>query len=185
MTKERAPKPTMSEGTLIKRYGQGDRRAAADVFDLFSGPILTIGVHLLGDRALAEEVVQTTLMKAFRSADTFDVSKNPRPWMYAIARRVTIDIYRRERRHVHDVETEVAALPPDFDRAWDGWQVRLAVDQLPPDEREVVRLAHLRELTHAEVAEELEIPIGTVKSRLHRAHKRLGGLLAHLEEQSA
>lgn len=175
----------MTEGSVIKRYGQGDRRAAAEVFDIFSGPVFTIGLHLLGNRALAEEVVQTTLMKAFKAAHTFDISKRPHPWMYAIARRVAIDVYRRERRHVHEAETEVAALPPDLDQAWDAWQVRMAIDQLPDAEREVVRLAHLRELTHNEVAEQLQIPIGTVKSRLHRAHGHLSDLLSHLQEQTA
>ena len=60
--------------------------------------------------------------------------------------------------------------------------MRAAIDTLPPDEREIVRLQHLEELTHTEVAERLGVPVGTVKSRSFRAHKRLAGLLGHLRE---
>ena len=60
--------------------------------------------------------------------------------------------------------------------------MRAAIDTLPPDEREIVRLQHLEELTHTEVAERLGVPVGTVKSRSFRAHKRLAGMLGHLRE---
>ena len=58
--------------------------------------------------------------------------------------------------------------------------VRLAVDQLPPDEREVLRLHHTERLTQSEIAVRLNVPLGTMKSRAHRAHRRLQPLLAHL-----
>ena len=60
--------------------------------------------------------------------------------------------------------------------------MRAAIETLPPDEREVVRLQHLEELTQTEVAERLGVPVGTVKSRSHRAHRRLAALLGHLRE---
>jgi RNA polymerase sigma-70 factor, ECF subfamily len=69
---------------------------------------------------------------------------------------------------------------PDISAAWEAWEVRSAVSQLPVEERSVVRLAHLEGLTHAEIAVELGVPLGTVKSRSHRAHKRLVERLSHL-----
>ena len=60
--------------------------------------------------------------------------------------------------------------------------MRTALDQLPDDEREVVRLSHFEGLAHSEIAERLGVPMGTVKSRSHRAHRRLASLLSHLVE---
>ena len=74
------------------------------------------------------------------------------------------------------------SLPPEAEQIYDVWEVRRAVDELPDDEREVVRLQHFEGLTHVEIAERLELPLGTVKSRSHRAHKRLAGGLGHLRE---
>ena len=74
---------------------------------------------------------------------------------------------------------------PDISAAWEAWEVRSAVSKLPPDEQVVVRLAHLDGLTHAEIAHQLDVPLGTVKSRSHRAHRRLADRLRHLREPEA
>ena len=63
------------------------------------------------------------------------------------------------------------------------WQVRAAIDALPPDEREIVRLQHLQQFTQSEIAEKLGVPLGTVKSRAHRAHKTLLARLGHLRDR--
>ena len=62
-------------------------------------------------------------------------------------------------------------------------EVRRALDELPTTDRELIRMQHFDELSHAEIARELEIPLGTVKSRTFRAHRRLAGLLAHLRAE--
>jgi RNA polymerase sigma-70 factor (ECF subfamily) len=77
---------------------------------------------------------------------------------------------------------DIAEPGPSLDRIWEVYQVRLAVDQLADDEREVVRMSHFEGLTQKEIAERLDIPLGTVKSRSHRAHKSLLLMLSHLEE---
>ena len=96
-------------------------------------------------------------------------------------------MYRRERRH-QDTErsdTEVAVLSPSFEGTWEAWEVRSALDELTEDERAIMRATHYLGLTHEETAERLGVPVGTVKSRSYRAHKRMAGLLAHLREESA
>ena len=96
---------------------------------------------------------------------------------------MAIDIYRRERRAGTPDELsddQVAVIPLSFERTWEAWEVRSALGQLPPNEREVVRLSHFVGMTHGEIAEHLDVPIGTVKSRSNRAHRRLAGLLAHV-----
>ena len=73
--------------------------------------------------------------------------------------------------------------PPSLEGASDAWEVRRALDTLPAAEREVVRLAHLDQLTQAEIAARLGIPIGTVKSRMHSAYRRLRAALSSTVEQ--
>lgn len=79
-------------------------------------------------------------------------------------------------------EVDAPSTPPGLESAWEMFEVRRALDDLPDDEREVIRLNHFAGLSHAEIADHIGIPLGTVKSRSHRAHQRLSELLKHLEE---
>jgi RNA polymerase sigma-70 factor (ECF subfamily) len=171
------------ERDLAARFAAGDETAVRAIYARYAGPILTVAMSTLAKRDLAEEAVQTTMLKAWRAAESFDPSRELAPWLYSIARRVAIDIWRRERRAATPVEPsddQVAVVPLSFERTWEAWEVRSALAQLPPDEREVVRLAHFVGMPHSEIADQLGVPIGTVKSRSNRAHRRLAALLAHV-----
>ena len=76
----------------------------------------------------------------------------------------------------------MVTMPPGLETAWEVFEVRAAVDELPDDERLVIKLSHFQGLTHKEISDHIGIPIGTVKSRSHRAHQKLIELLKHLEE---
>ena len=172
----------------LARFRAGDPEAVRAVFREYGGLVFTVALRTLGSRQLAEEATQETFVKAWRAAGSFDVTREIGPWLATIARRAAIDLHRREaRRPVAELDDTTADpavvdLPPGVDRAYDVWAVRQAIDALPPDEREVVRLQHLEELTQAEVAERLGIPVGTVKSRSFRAHRTLAARLGHLRE---
>ena len=170
------------DADLVVRFAAGDDLAVKAVYERFARPVLTVAMSALGRRDLADEVVQTTMLKAWRAAGTFDPSREMAPWIYAIARRVAIDIHRREARAPIPTEpaAEIAVEPLSFSRTWEVWEVRSAVDQLPADARAVVRLAHMGGLTHREIAERLGVPLGTVKSRSSRAHRRLAAMLGHV-----
>ena len=102
---------------------------------------------------------------------------------------MSIDIYRRE---AHRAVRPLDAVPEDdpalvspaiaVEDAYDVWEVRRAVSLLPADEREVVRAQHFEGLTHDQIAARLGIPLGTVKSRSFRAHRRLASELGHLRQ---
>jgi RNA polymerase sigma-70 factor, ECF subfamily len=172
-------------GDLVARFAAGDEAAVRAIYERYAGPVTTVALGTLADRELADEVVQTTMLKAWRAAGSFDPSRELAPWLYAIARRVAIDIYRREKRVATPDEIsddQVAVVPLSFERTWEAWEVRSALEQLPADERDVVRLAHFGGMTQSEIAEHLGVPIGTVKSRSNRAHRRLASLLAHVVE---
>ena len=171
----------------MRKFSQGDADAVAELYASFGGAVFTVAYAALGDRGLAEEAVQQTFLQAWRASSRFDPNRDPGPWLYAIARRVAVDLYRRERRHQSaDVtDAEVAVLSPSFEGTWEAWQVRSALEELTPDERAIMRATHYLGLSHEETSERLGIPVGTVKSRSYRAHKRMAGLLGHLREETA
>jgi RNA polymerase sigma-70 factor (ECF subfamily) len=118
------------------------------------------------------------------AADRFDVDRDPAPWLATIAKHVAIDLYKYEARRptsaLADVVgrgREVPSPAPDLVALDAVWQVRRAIDALPPEQAEVVRLQHLDGMTQTEISEKLGIPLGTVKSRSHRAHRLLAAQL--------
>ncbi len=177
---------TMSD-PLNARFVAGDASAMRDVYRAYSRPIYAVAYRVLRDRALAEEAVQQTFLQAWRAADRFDPGRDLGPWLYTIARRAAVDVYRKERRHRSDElgERDIAVLPTTFEGTWAVWEVRRALEQVPADERNVLLATHFEGLTHEEAAVRLGIPVGTVKSRSHRAYRRLADLLSHLEEVTA
>jgi RNA polymerase sigma-70 factor (ECF subfamily) len=174
---------------LAARFRDGEPDAVRDLYHRYGRSVFGVAYRALGDRSLAEEAVQQTFLQAWRAAPTVDASRDIGPWLFTISRRVAIDLYRKEsrRRHddVDDVPEGTTAVPSDtpaVDGMSERWEIRSAVDGLPDDEREIVRLQHFAGLTHVEIAAKLDVPVGTVKSRSFRAHKRLAAQLAHLQE---
>ena len=159
------------------------------VYQTYGRLVFSIGYRVLGDTGLAEDATQQTFVQAWRAAGSYDPGRPLGAWITTIAKRVAIDVYRREKRHrnLENVETAVSStlttLPPSVEQIHDVAAVRLALDALPTPDRELIRMQHFDELSHAEIARELEIPLGTVKSRTFRAHRRLAGLLAHLRAE--
>jgi RNA polymerase sigma-70 factor (ECF subfamily) len=167
---------------VLERFRLGDEAAVKAVYDRFGGPVFAVSMSILRDPGLAADATQQTFIKAWRAASTYDPERSFGPWIYAIARRTAIDIYRRQSRSIPSDEIDLVVLPPGLELAWEVFEVRSAVDRLPDEERQVVKLSHFDGLTHVEIAAELDIPVGTVKSRSHRAHQRLVEMLRHVEE---
>jgi RNA polymerase sigma-70 factor (ECF subfamily) len=168
---------------LIERFRAGDPDAVRAIYREHAGAVHTVARSIVHDRELAADVVQQTFVKAWRAARTFERNRQLAPWLYSIARHTAIDMVRSESRPTrggHAPETDVGVQPDTFERTWERFEVRRAIDALPDVEREVVRLAHFEGHTHEAIAERLQIPVGTVKSRSGRAHKRLAAALAHL-----
>lgn len=167
---------------LLEMFRVGDEGAVKAVYERFRGPVFAIAISILRDRDLAADATQQTFIKAWRAASTYDADRPIKPWIYAIARRTAIDIYRKTSRIVADDQVDHVTIPPGLETAWEVFEVRAAVDELPDEERQVIKLSHFDGLSHQEIAEHIGIPLGTVKSRSYRAHRRLIELLKHLEE---
>ena len=170
------------EREVLERFRSGDEAAVKAVFERYGGPVFAVSMSILRDRGLAADATQQTFIKAWRAASTYDAERSFGPWIYAIARRTAIDLYRKRARVVVSDEVDVVHFPVGLETVWEVFEVRSALDRLPDEEREVIKMSHFDGLTHVEIAERLDIPVGTVKSRSHRAHQRLLSMLKHVEE---
>ena len=151
--------------------------------------------RLTGKPALSEDLVQETYLRALRARDGFDLQQcGIRPWLLRIMHNLFISRQERARREPQamdeqQLDTTVSrdgngAMPPT-PRGYDGMDQRLAaaLEALPPEYGSVIMLWAVDELSYKEIAEALEIPIGTVMSRLHRARQRLVGDLQELAKE--
>jgi RNA polymerase sigma factor (sigma-70 family) len=180
---------TAGDTRLRTRFRDGDPEAVRAVYAAYGRLVYAVAHSVLRERGLAEEATQQTFLKAWRAAASVDPSRELGPWLATIAKRVSLDIYRRElRRSARPLEVvpadDPALVSPAFavEDACDVWEVRRAVSLLPDDEREVVQAQHFEGLTHEQIAARLGIPMGTVKSRSYRAHRRLASALRHLRQ---
>ncbi len=176
---------------LGRRLVDGDEDAIRELYDRHAAQLFAVAYRTLRERRAAEDVVQEVLIRVWRRRATFDTTRPIEPWLFRIARNTTYDLVRaaarRPRSAAGDPADTLASVAAG--RALDDpatttermeltWAVRAAIDALPVGEREVVRCQHLAGLSHHEVAQRLGISIGTVKSRSHRAHRRLAAALA-------
>jgi RNA polymerase sigma-70 factor (ECF subfamily) len=171
------------DGGLLRRIGRGDEDAMAEFYREHGRVVLAQVLLVTGERVLAEEIVQDTMLAVWRGARSFRGESSVRSWVIAIARRQTRDRLRSRRLRVvddafladqpgSDPGPEVMAL----DRA-ELAEVMGAIRKLASAHREVLGLAFGAGLSLAEVAGVLEIPVGTVKSRLSAARAALNQIL--------
>jgi len=186
------PADPADQAALIARFRAGDADAVTAMYREHAGAVLTVARSIVRDRELAADVVQQTFVKAWRAAASFQGDRQIAPWLYSIARHTAIDAVRAESRPTRggherwiDGVTDRQVDGVTLEQTWERFEVRRALDALPPDEREVVRRSHLLGQTHDRIAAELGVPIGTVKSRSARAHRRLASALAHLAANHA
>jgi RNA polymerase sigma-70 factor (ECF subfamily) len=147
-----------------------DEARLTALYDAHAGPVWRYVVRLTGDRAGADDVVQETLLRAWRTPKI--LAQDPsttRAWMITVARRIVIDEARSaKRRHERPVaELPETATGDDTDRLFDAILIEEALASLSTEHRAVIVKAYYRGLSIAQTATELGIPDGTVKSRLH------------------
>lgn len=166
----------------------GERIETADedglhaAFVAHGGELFGFARRSLGDAGAAEEVVQETFVRAWRARERFDPSLGTlRTWLFTIARRLVIDHARaRALRQADPLPEEVRLEADDVERAMLGWQVEEALRRLRPEHRQVLVETYYRARPGREVAEELGIPEGTVRSRLFYALQSLRLILEEM-----
>jgi len=179
-----------AEVALMSRVASGESgEALGHLIERYSRPLYGLGMRLLGDRQMAEELVQDSFVRVWRSASSYDETKGSvRTFVYTIARRAAIDMQRRTQRvpipvELADDDTTVgheAGMPDSFERLVNGIEVREAMTTLSEAHREVLELSYDEDLPQKEIAERLGVPVGTVKTRTYHA---LRALRTELEER--
>lgn len=183
---ERATMPAVAandstDGELITRAADGDRGAFEVLYRRYSRPVFGLALRRLGDRGRAEDAVQETFASVWRAARTYKPERGPgAPWLYAVARNAITDRGRARSEPPAEVPEQVSPDAGPAERAeagWTSWRVHRALEELSSNERTVIELAYWSGLSQSEIAEFLNIPLGTVKTRTRAALHRLAGLL--------
>lgn len=162
---------------------QRSPRSFEELFRVWGSTVYRLCYHLAGHREMAEDLAQDVLLEAYRSLDSFEGRSTFSTWLFVIARRRWVKARRRGDREVQ-LSEEIENLPT-LDPAWarvDRFELELAIQNLPDNLREPFVLVKLEGLMYREVAEILEVPVGTVQSRVHVAARRLRAGLSQSEE---
>ena len=172
---------------LMRSFAARDQGAADTLYRRFAGRIYGLGLVMLGSDAAAQDLVQDTFVKLWRSADRYDRSRGKlETWVLLMARSLAIDAIRRRVLEVRTLEhvdrpTEADQEPGPDDRAATidlTDRARRAMSSLPPEQRAALELAYLGGKTSAEISDLEGIPVGTAKTRIRAALLRLRELLA-------
>lgn len=174
----------LSDAELLQHYLEGDANAFSVLIKKYQGALFGYLAKLTGDKTAAEDIFQETFIKVFRNASQFQSGKRFKPWLYAIAVNAARDYMRSASRQSKpadydesyqsaDIFEQIPAkiLPPEkiLVNREHAQTVQDTVALLPLDLREVLILSYFAQLPHREIAEIMDLPTGTVKSRLHRA----------------
>jgi len=189
--------------SLLARTGLGDRAAFATLYERTSAHLLGVVMRIQHDRALAEDILQEVFVNVWRAAQSFDAAQSqPLTWLTSVARNRTIDSLRRahvqpqlkttvsinddEETDVYDTVADDAPGPLDLlSRASEARALAMCMDVLSPQQRQSVALAFFDGLSHAEVAESMREPLGTVKSWVRRALMSLKNCLEAAVQRDA
>ena len=174
-----------ASSNLGARLVAGEEGAIGECYAAL-GPMVLGYLRRFVPRDEAEDVLQRVFYEVWRNRDRYDPSRSLEAWVLGIARKRAIDQLRRRHANVVPIE-ELCDIAGDdgrelADRYARANEVRRALERLPAEQREVLTLAYFGDLTQAEIAERLGVPLGTVKTRTFRGLRRLADLLGAVAE---
>jgi RNA polymerase sigma-70 factor (ECF subfamily) len=172
---------------LVASLGQGDERALRALHRRYASLVFTVAARVV-DSAAAEEIVQDVFMTLWRKPDAFDPARGPlKPWLCQVTRRRALNVLRGRGRAASDLDERIEeiadeAVEPDeaMWRAHRQSALHAAIDALPEAQRRALSLAYFDELTQEQVAAVLRVPLGTTKTRIRLAMRRLAPVVAVL-----
>lgn len=179
---------------LIERAAQGDSAALVVLYDRFGSLLFALALRIVGHRTEAEDVIQEVFVRAWREAPSFDRKKgSAAAWLSTLTRNRAIDLVRaRKRRATHDElrsaenETHIETRSPEVEASVSERTraVQAAIQLLTPEQKNALELAYFGGLSHSEIAEALNQPLGTIKTRLLAAARKLREVLAAHDEST-
>lgn len=170
----------MNEILLISRARGGDREAFGELVEQYRDNVYRLAYRMCGNAYDADEAAQEAFVAAWRALPNFRGDAKFSTWLYRLTTNAAIDVMRREKRHQTVGDGEMIELADDADspqetveRTEQQEAVQKALATLSEEYREVLLLRYMEELDYAEIAEVLQLPSGTVKSRINRAKAAL------------
>jgi RNA polymerase sigma-70 factor (ECF subfamily) len=185
--------PTHATDELIERCLKGDQSAWEAIVRLYRRKVFNVAYKFVGRHDQAEDLTQDVFLKLYKSLDTFDRRANFQTWLISVSRNLCIDHYRSVRKERETVNRDVD--PSDLAPASPGPRadtqlelrdrvqlLRRALDELAPTLRTAVMMRDIQEMTYQEIADRLDLPEGTVKSRINRGRTELARQVQRLRD---
>lgn len=165
---------------LLRAVAARDERAFAELYDRWAGRLFALVLQVVRDRAQSEEVLQDVFWQVWTSADSYDPTRgSARAWLVTLTRRRAIDRVRssqasrdRELRH-HGLYPAFDSTLDSIEERFEGERVRKALGRVGEPHRTTIVLAYFTGLTHSQIADRMQVPLGTVKSRIRDGMEKL------------
>jgi RNA polymerase sigma-70 factor (ECF subfamily) len=169
------------ESYLIERIQTGDEQALRELYARYANRVYSVAYRVLNDQMAAEEVAQDTFMRLWNKSDSFNASKGTfGTWLLTITRRLAIDAFRQAQRRPLLGAISVDENPEMWDNLLgeeSGGDLRrtllAVINDLPADQRDAIQLAYFYGMTHSDISAYLDVPLGTVKTRLRLGMEKL------------
>jgi RNA polymerase sigma-70 factor (ECF subfamily) len=165
---------------LLTRALARDEYACQKILNLYKGRIFSYVYRMVRNYHDAEDITFDVFIKCFRSLTSFDLTRSFTAWLFAIAHNCAIDFFRKNKIE-YEYFDERHSVPDDFVQEEEKRKKMARIDQalglLPPVDRELIVLFHKEEYSYQEISEIVDLPVTTIKTRLHRARKKLRELV--------
>jgi RNA polymerase sigma-70 factor (ECF subfamily) len=168
------------DARLVAAAAEGDAAAFEALVRRHIDSVYGHGLRFFGEPQAAEDVTQEVFVKLYRSLDSYEGTAAFTTWLFTVTRNTCLDMLRQGKRRpvpVDPVDLAVSTSPDHAQGVVDTAALEQAVQALPPEDREALGAVTLFGLTYGEAAEELGVPVGTVKSRVFRARRALVTIL--------
>ncbi|MCF7801526.1 MAG: sigma-70 family RNA polymerase sigma factor [Candidatus Marinimicrobia bacterium] len=185
----------ITDEQLIAQFQAGKESAFIELVNRYKDRLLNFVYRFVGDRDEAEDIVQDTFLKVYKNRHAYREVAKFSTWIYTIAGNLARSELRKRRRHKTYNMSQIGLEdrdfdPPDTDLGPDSHvsfrfeeaEIQRAIRQLPDQFRTIIILRDIQELSYEEISRILDIPMGTVKSRVNRARLKMQELLKHLKE---
>lgn len=170
----------IADARAVERVANGDNNALADLYERYANLVHSMASRILRDSQLAEECTSDVFLGVWQRAKTYDPSRaRVSTWIFTITRNRAIDIARHRKARPADLRAEIdspGSAPDPSDlvvHADHARRVARAIAELPATQAQVIELAFIHDLTHTQIAERLDLPLGTIKSRIRLGLERL------------
>ncbi|HEV3048698.1 MAG TPA: sigma-70 family RNA polymerase sigma factor [Longimicrobium sp.] len=192
---------SVSDHELVTRAQQGSEKAYRELLGRFQRPVFSIIYRMIRDREQAEDLAQETFVRVFNNIDRYDPRYKFSSWIFKIATNLTIDHIRRKELDTVSIDgsrnavtaeqieaTSITIASPDenpeelLEAKELGEEIESAISKLRPEYRAAILLRHVDGREYQEIAEILSLPLGTVKTYIHRGRNELREQLQHLRE---